>query len=98
MSERLTGADFDKQIVEWRKLRDKTPPGTAKHQRVLDKIELLERFRREEFGPRKREAQDDGKWHRVEIRGNRWYPEESGVWVDDVPLTDWMRGGTGWQR
>ena len=46
MSDRLTGEDFDKQIAYWRVLRDKTPACTKKHQRVIDKLELLARFRR----------------------------------------------------
>lgn len=61
MSDRLTGQDFDVLIDRWYKFRDMTVPGTGKHQRALDKIELLERFRLEEFGPRKREAQDESQ-------------------------------------
>ena len=58
MSDRLTGEDFDKLTDKWRELLDRTVPGTAKHQRTLDMLELLARFRREEFGPRIREDQD----------------------------------------
>ena len=59
MSRRVTGEDYDILISYWRKWRDLTTPGTKDYQRILDKIEMLERFRREEFGPRVGQTETD---------------------------------------
>lgn len=54
---RVTANDFDLLIAHWHQLRDKTPAGTAKHERILDKLARLEQYRRTEYGPQ--EAEDE---------------------------------------
>lgn len=49
---RVTASDFDLLVRRWQQLRDKVPAGTAKHQRVLDKLDRLEAYRRDNFGPK----------------------------------------------
>ena len=56
MRHRVTVEDFDRLIGRWRRLRDKTPAGTAKHVRIEDKLARLEQYRRAEYGPQ--EADD----------------------------------------
>lgn len=31
---------------------------------------------------------NDGKWHHIVMQGRRWEPEESGIWIDDVLITE----------
>jgi len=53
---RVTVGDFDLLIARWEQLRDETPRTDPKYRRIVDKVEELMDYRRQEFGAEQDEA------------------------------------------